>query len=161
MNNDVLLKITGEVEKPLELTFADLAAIPQDHQLTNVIGITKKYPGDAIKMSGLLEWVGLKSIATHIGLHGSADDFHASIPLAPVLEKAILIDRLDGQPLNIQNGGPTRFFFPDHAACHVDEIDECANVKFLDHIELTIGKGFDNRPHDDAQHEALHRKEQQ
>ena len=41
----------------------------------------------------------------------------------------------------------------------MDEIDECANVKYLDHIELTAGKGHDNRPHDEQQHAALHAKQ--
>ena len=54
---------------------------------------------------------------------------------------------------------PARFFIPDHAACHTDEVDECANVKFVDHIELTVGKGFDNRPEDDEEHERLHREQ--
>jgi hypothetical protein len=32
-------------------------------------------------------------------------------------------------------------------------------VKFLDHIELTVGKGFDNRPQDDEEHARLHENE--
>jgi hypothetical protein len=52
-----------------------------------------------------------------------------------------------------------RFLIPDYAACHTDEIDECANVKFVDRIELTTEKGFDNRPHDGAAHAALHAKQ--
>ena len=31
-------------------------------------------------------------------------------------------------------------------------------MKFVDRIELTAGKGRDNRPHDDAEHEKLHRR---
>ena len=57
---------------------------------------------------------------------------------------------------SVSKGGPTRFIIRDHAACHADEIDECANVKFLDRIEFTIDKGFDNRPSDDEQHAKLH-----
>jgi hypothetical protein len=34
-----------------------------------------------------------------------------------------------------------------------------ANVKFVDRIELTADKGFDNRPHDGAEHAALHARE--
>ena len=43
------------------------------------------------------------------------------------------------------------------AAC--DDIDECANVKFLDHIEFTAERGFDNRPEDEDEHAALHERE--
>lgn len=156
MNDQVLIKITGEVDNPVELTFDDLGAIDPATQLTNVDSITGKYPGDAVKLAGLMNLVKVKSSATHIGLHGSADDFHASIPLSAVLEKAFLIYRLEGKPLEVKNGGPSRFFVPDHAECQMDEIDECSNVKFLDHIELTVGKGFDNRPTDDESHRRLH-----
>jgi hypothetical protein len=52
-----------------------------------------------------------------------------------------------------------RFFIPDFATCHTDEIDECANVKFVELFELTAEKGFDNRPHDGAAHEELHRRQ--
>jgi len=158
MNNPILLKITGEVDNPVELTFDDLAAIDPAQQLTNVLELTGKYSGDAVRLTGLLELAKVNPAATYLGLHGSADDFHASIPLQPVLEKAFVIYRMEGQPLDTKNGGPARFFFPDHTACQLDELDECANVKFLDHIELTVGKGYDNRPQDDQQHEALHRE---
>ena len=92
-------------------------------------------------------------------MHSSTDNFHASIPLAPVRERSLLIYQLNGQPLQPQAGGPVRFLILDHAACHTDEIDECANVKFVDHIELTVAKGFDNRPEDDDAHEQLHREQ--
>jgi hypothetical protein len=44
----------------------------------------------------------------------------------------------------------------DPAACHTDELDDCANVKFVDRIELTAGKGRDTRPEDEQEHAALH-----
>ena len=77
-----------------------------------------------------------------------------------VADEALVIYRLDGQPLPEKSGGPVRFFIPDFAACHTHEIDECANVKFVDRIEFTTERGFDNRPHDGDEHAALHAKEQ-
>ena len=44
---------------------------------------------------------------------------------------------------------------------NVDDIDECANVKFLDHIELTAERGFDNRPEDEEEHARLHREQEE
>ena len=64
-----------------------------------------------------------------------------------------------GQPLDDKAGGPFRFYIPNHKACHTDEIDECANVKFVDRLEFTAEKGFDNRPHDEAEHADLHAKQ--
>ena len=112
-----------------------------------------------VRLVGLLEMAGSRPTATYLGLHSSTDDFHASIPLAPVVERAMLIYRLDDQPLTADSGGPVRFYISDFAACHTDEIDECANVKFVDHIELTTQKGVDNRPQDDEEHEKLHQSE--
>ena len=150
------LKVDGQVDRPKVFSFEDLAAWPAERQVQDVSRFAPKRQGDAVRLSAILEAVQPSDAATHIGLHGTLDNFHASIPLAPVLESAFLIYRLNGQPLSVKDGGPFRFFIPDHAACHTDEIDECANVKFVDHIELTVGKGFDNRPTDDDEHAKLH-----
>ena len=159
MSNESVLRIDGEVETSRELTFTDLAAIDASHQIEDVSQFDPKRQGDAVKLTGLLELVGAKASANYIGLHGTLDNFHASIPLAPVRDRAFLIYRLAGEPLDVKAGGPFRFYIPDHASCHTDEIDECANVKFVDHIELTAERGFDNRPDDDEEHAKLHEKE--
>ena len=56
-------------------------------------------------------------------------------------------------------GGPFRFLIPDFAACRTADVDECANVKFVDRIELSQQRGHDNRPADESQHAALHERE--
>jgi len=154
-----MLSITGEVESPRSLTFADLAAIPAEHQVPDVSRLLPGRKGDAVTLAGILALVNPKGTAKWLGLHSARDDFHASIPLDAVADKALVIYRQGRQPLPENAGGPVRFFIPDFAACHTQEIDECANVKFVDSVELTAEKGFDNRPHDGAQHEALHAKE--
>jgi DMSO/TMAO reductase YedYZ molybdopterin-dependent catalytic subunit len=154
-----MLAVTGLIESPRSLSFADLAAMPREHQVIDVSRIAPGKQGDAVTLAGVLEQVQPRPEAKYLGLHAAADDFHASIPLDVVRDKAILIYRLEGQPLSAKAGGPVRFFIPDHHACHTHEIDECANVKFVDRIELTAEKGFDNRPHDEEQHAELHKKE--
>ena len=156
MNERVLLRITGEVDNPLGLTFDDLAAVDDDYQFPNVSRLLPARQGDAVILTGLLALAGVKDTARYLGLHSSTDNFHASIPLAPVRDKALVIYRLEGQPLAKSAGGPVRFYIPDYARCHSDEIDECANVKFVDHIELTAERGFDNRPQDEEEHQRLH-----
>src|SRR6185436_1314668 len=150
-----ILSITGLIEKPLSLTFADLAAIPAEHQIADVSRLVPGRRGDAVSLAGLLALVRPQPGAAWLNLHAARDDFHASIPLSAVAGRALVIYRLDGQPLPEKAGGPVRFFIPDFAACHTAEIDECANVKFVDKIEFTAEKGFDNRPHDGAEHAAL------
>ena len=159
MSTEPVLKVTGEIATPRQLTFADLAAAPADDLILDVSRIDSKRQGDAITLAGLLRIVGVKPTAKYLGLHAATDNFHASIPLEPVTDRAFLIFRLNGQPLSVKNGGPFRFYIPDYAACHTHEIDECANVKFVDHIEFTTSMGFDNRPHDGQEHAALHERQ--
>jgi hypothetical protein len=44
----------------------------------------------------------------------------------------------------------------DPAACHTDELDDCASVKCLTRIELSAVRGRDTRPADEQSHGALH-----
>jgi DMSO/TMAO reductase YedYZ molybdopterin-dependent catalytic subunit len=156
---DVLVRIDGEVESPASFTFPDLLDIDGQHQIADVSSIAPKRVGGAVTLDGLLARVNVTAQAKYIGLHASRDDFHASVPLDAIRERAIVIYRREDSPLSVNEGGPVRLFIPDHAACHVAEIDECANVKFIDHIELTVERGFDNRPQDDEEHEKLHADE--
>ncbi|WP_425617822.1 molybdopterin-dependent oxidoreductase [Anatilimnocola sp. NA78] len=155
-----ILRITGEVDRPCELSFDDLAAVDSAYQIPDVSSLAGGRAGTAITLQGLLQLAQAKPAAKYLGLHSQADNFHASIPLEGVREKAFLIYQLNGEPLSTKAGGPCRFFVPDHLACRSAEIDECANVKFVDSLELTAEKGHDNRPHDDAAHAQLHANEQ-
>lgn len=159
MAQQPVLRISGEVAQPMELTFEQLSALPVEYQITDVSRIDPKRQGDAVKLSGLLQAVGIRPTAKYLGLHSQTDDFHASIPLEPVRDRAFVIYRLQGQPLSERNGGPFRFYIPDFAACHTHQIDECANVKFVDQMELTATMGRDNRPHDGLEHEELHKRQ--
>jgi DMSO/TMAO reductase YedYZ molybdopterin-dependent catalytic subunit len=157
--SEILLTIDGHVEAPTTLSFDDLAAMPESFQVRDVRRSDPKRAGDAVTLAGLLERARPKPSAKYLTLHASTDDFHASIPLDAVRERAILIYRLEGQPLPAKAGGPLRFYIPDFAACHTSEIDECANVKFVDRIELSAAPGMDNRPHDAKEHAELHERE--
>ena len=157
--NDSLLRIDGDVERPLSLSFADLAAFDAPHLVADVSRLEPKRAGDAVRLAGILERAGVKPTAQYLTLHSSTDNFHASIPLAAVRELAIVIYRLGGQELPVKAGGPLRFFIPDFAACHTQEVDECANVKFVDRIELSRERGYDNRPSEEEEHAELHRRQ--
>jgi len=159
MSNPTLLRIDGLVARPLELSFADLARLAEEYQIRDVSRVDSKREGGAIRLTGLLAICEAAPEAKYLGLHSARDDFHASIPIAAILDRAILIYELEKQSLPVSAGGPVRFFIPNHAQCHTDEIDECANVKFVDRLELTANRGFDNRPHDEKSHAGLHAKE--
>ena len=154
--SQILLHVDGAVSQPLQLTFDDLAALPAALQVADVSQFHPKRQGDAVTLEALLAKAQPRPGASYLTLHATADDFHASVPLAEVRGEGLVVYRLAGGPLPVKNGGPIRFLIRNPAACHTDELDDCANVKFVDRIELTVGKGRDNRPHDDAEHEKLH-----
>ena len=129
-----LLKVTGLVAKPRDFTFTDLQQIPVEHQVPDFSSVIPERPGIALRLEGVLDAVGVEESAKFLGMHSSHDDFHASVPLAEVRERGFLIYGLEEAPLPQAKGGPIRFFIPDHAQCNTEEIDECANLKFVDHM---------------------------
>lgn len=153
------LKVSGLVENEIALQFEDFQQINAAQQIDDISSLMPGRTGQAITLIGLVDVCHPSGEAEFLGLHGSLDDFHASIPLAAVLKRGLIQYADDGQALDVKAGGPYRFLIPDHAACNTDDIDECANVKFLDHIEFTATRGFDNRPEDEQEHAALHAKE--
>lgn len=157
--NHSTLSVDGEVARPLSLSFDDLATMPADAQVADISRLDAKRKGDAVKLDAVLKLAGVKPSARYLTLHSSTDDFHASIPLEVVRERGLLVYRLEGEPLPVKAGGPFRFFIPDFAACHTQEVDECANVKFVDRIELSQERGQDNRPSEEEEHAKLHERQ--
>src|SRR5262249_1170632 len=115
-----------------------------------------KRQGAGVTLNSILNRVRPRASATYLTLHATADNFAASIPLAAVRDEGIVVYQLNGAPLPAKNGGPFRFLIRNPAACHTDELDDCANVKFIDRLELTAAKGRDTRPSSDEEHEHLH-----
>jgi DMSO/TMAO reductase YedYZ molybdopterin-dependent catalytic subunit len=139
------LQIDGEVASPATLSRKDLAGFPDEARIDDVSQIADRRQWRAVRLSALLNRVQPGETATHVTLHASADDFAASIPLEAASELGILIYEINGEPLDTKAGGPFRFLIPNAAECKTAELDACANVKFLDRIELTAGKGRDTR----------------
>jgi DMSO/TMAO reductase YedYZ molybdopterin-dependent catalytic subunit len=156
MSHDVLLTIDGAVEQPLRLTVADLDAVPESARLRDVSRFDPKRQGEGVALVALLEQAGVRPEATYLTLHADRDDFHVSVPLQAVREQGVIVYRLGGDLLSAERGGPLRFLIPDPSACHAGELDECANVKYLTRIELSVGRGRDTRPTTESDHAALH-----
>lgn len=153
------LRMHGLVAVPLSFTWQQLRDLPADLQVADVSQLVPGRSGTAVRLDALLKMAQVDPAATHLGLHASQDDFHASVPLAMVRPRGLILYDQANQPLSVKQGGPFRFLIVDYASCRTAEVDECANVKFLDTLELTRGKGFDNRPQDEDQHAQLHAKE--
>ncbi len=159
MNSSVLLQIEGEIAGHRAFTWTDLAAIDAQWQIADVSQVDPKRSGGAIALQGILQAAKVSPSARYITLHSQRDDFHASVPLEAVADRGMLIYRQQENPLPVSSGGPIRFLIKDFSACHSADVDECANVKYVERIEFSQAKGFDNRPLDDGAHEALHQKE--
>lgn len=152
-------RIDGLVATPLVLTRSQLEALPESAQVLDVSRFEGKKQGDAVTLDFLLNLAGVSPEADYMTLHAERDDFHVSVPLDAVRAQGLLIYKIGDQELTASQGGPFRFLIRDFAACHSAELDDCANVKFLDRIELTQRKGRDTRPLTDAEHEALHARQ--
>lgn len=153
------LLVDGAVENPLRLGFDDLAAFPAGDQIADVAPFHPGRKGHGVDLGALLRRARPRAEARFLTLHADRDDFHVSIPLDEIRGRGMIVYRLGDGPLDPAQGGPIRFLVRDPASCHSAELDECANVKYLSRIELTTGRGHDNRPADDEAHAALHARE--
>lgn len=153
------LKVDGEVEEPLSFTFAELDGFPDSERIADVSQFDAKRKGVALLLEAILNRVRPRDGADYLTLHAERDDFAASIPLAAVRSEGLLVYKHEGHALTVDQGGPFRFLIRNPAACHTEELDDCANVKFLDRIELSSGRGRDTRPETDEEHEHLHEQQ--
>ncbi|HEY2155140.1 MAG TPA: molybdopterin-dependent oxidoreductase [Isosphaeraceae bacterium] len=151
-----ILVVDGAVENCLRLGYDELAALPADDQIPDVSDHHPGRKGSAVDLRALLRRSVPKPEARFVTLHADRDDFHVSIPLDAIRERGMIVYRLGDGPVDPSQGGPIRFLIRDPASCHTAELDDCANVKYLSRIELSVRKGRDTRPDDDAQHAALH-----
>ena len=149
------LEVDGLVDEPQTFTFEALSELPD--QIVDVSELAPGRRGGAVTLSALIQASQPRDAGQYITLQ--ADDFSASVPLAAVMEHALLVYQLEDAPLPSSQGGPFRFLIPDVSACGTDEIDECASVKYLQRITLTAEKGQDTRPMNRLQHVGLHARE--
>jgi DMSO/TMAO reductase YedYZ molybdopterin-dependent catalytic subunit len=156
VDRNVLFKVDGAVETPLALAFDDLERWPASARVDDVSRFHPNRAGDGVTLASVLERARARPEADFVTLHADRDDFHVSVPLAAVAAEGVVVYKIGTAALTPEQGGPVRFLVRNPAACHADELDECANVKYLSRIELTVGRGKDTRPTDDAQHAALH-----
>ena len=151
----IRLHVEGEVRSPQAFGFAELRALAE--QIEDVSQLVPGRAGSAVRLQAVLEQVGPKETVRYITLESTDGKFSASVPLEAVQE-GIIAYRLNDTSLPENKGGPYRFFIPNVAECHVDEVDACANVKFLGRIHLSHEKGRDVRPTSPQAHEEHHQK---
>jgi len=147
------LKIDGLVDRPMELTYADLTALPASEGYYTLMCISNEIGGE---LWGNAHWRGvkLKYLLEQAGVHpdgvkaifSAADDYKDSVKLDRALHPdALLAWEMNGAPLKSEHGFPARLLIPG--------IYGMKNVKWLSGITIvdTDFRGFwQNQGWDDA-----------
>jgi hypothetical protein len=147
------LKIDGLVDKPMELTYDQLTALPASDGYYTLMCISNEIGGDlwgnaawrGVKLKWLLEQAGVHTDG-YKAVFSAADDYKDSVLLANAMnEDALLAWEMNGAPLQKEHGSPARLLIPG--------IYGMKNVKWLTGISIVASdfKGFwQNQGWDDA-----------
>jgi len=115
------LRVTGMVDRPLELTFGDLLRLPLiEHDMTLVCvsdEVGGPYAGNArwlgASLPALLRRAGIRRGADQV-LSSGADGMTISTPADTVMDgrQALIAVGMNGQPLPLEHGFPARMLVP-------------------------------------------------
>lgn len=114
------LKITGLVNQPLELSLADLKALPSVEQMRTFECISNPVGGDLIS-NAMWRGVRLKDLLAQAGVQNNAkelkleafDGWFTGIPIELGLrDEALLVYEMNGEPLPREHGAPLRCIWP-------------------------------------------------
>ena len=127
------LKIFGEVENPVTLSWADFQALAHDDATSDFHCVTTWSKKDVrwrgVKMSTILKLVRPKTAANFV-IQRSRDAYTTNTSIHEASQDdAILADTLDGAPLPVEHGGPVRMVIPTLYAWK--------SAKFLRALEFT------------------------
>lgn len=150
MDESGQLEIGGLTARTLQLSHADLAALPASAQVADVSTLVPGRAGTAVRLAALLERARASGAALYLDVASRDPNFAISVPLAE-LTGALVVYTAGGAPLAPEKGGPFRLLVPGHA-------DECVHVKNVARLTLSAARGRDTRPVDDAEHAKLHAK---
>ncbi len=110
------LVVDGAVESPLELSYADLLALPQAaeeadfHCVTGWSILDLAFRG--VRLETILALARPAAGATHLMAHAS-DGYSTNLPLEEALKPdVLLVHSVEGAPLTREHGGPVRIVVP-------------------------------------------------
>ncbi|WP_406638580.1 molybdopterin-dependent oxidoreductase [Pseudarthrobacter quantipunctorum] len=116
-----VLKVTGLVDREVELTFADLLAKPLTERHTTIACVSNNVGGDLIGNARWLGWPVRELLAlagpladADMVLSKSADGWTAGTPLEVLGDgrDALLAVAMNGEPLPLEHGFPVRLVVP-------------------------------------------------
>lgn len=140
------LRVTGMVDRPFELTYDELLAMPLHEQYVTIACVSNEVGGDlvgnalwkGVRLRELLERAGLQPGATQIvgrAVDGFTVGFPTSHALADERESLVAVG-MNGDPLPADHGFPARLIVPGL-------FGYVSATKWLTEIELTSWEAFD------------------
>ncbi len=111
------LRVDGLVEKPVDLSFAELLALPSQDQLTDFHCVEgwsiHDVPWNGVHLKTLFDIVRPQPGATHVTLHTLGDKYNESLPIEVASEpKTLLAYGIDCSTLPLKHGFPLRLIVP-------------------------------------------------
>lgn len=111
------LSVTGLVEQPLTLSFADMLALPRQDQVTDFHCVegwsVLDVPWNGVHFDPLIELVRPAAQATHVTFRCVRDIYSESLPLAVAREpRTLLAYGIGGGTLPLTHGFPLRVVIP-------------------------------------------------
>lgn len=110
------IEVVGLCAHPRVFSWQDLMSLPKtlaDARLTSVTRFSVFGRWGGIKVSDILDGVGMSPAVTHIRFWSVKNIYDTSIPLAiAVKERTLLAYEFDGEWLEEDYGGPVRAFVP-------------------------------------------------
>ena len=150
------LKVTGLVEREVELTFEDLLAKPLIERHVTIACVSNEVGGDLIGNARWLGWpvrellamAGPKPEADMV-LSRSADGFTASTPLEVLTDRrdALLAVGMNGDPLPLEHGFPVRMIVPGlyGYVSATKWLTQLKVTKFADDVAYWTPRGWSER----------------
>ena len=114
------LRLTGSVDKVVELNYDDIKAMPSIKQYATLQCISNDVGGDlmgnalwtGVPLKKVLDLAGPKSDVTHV-LFRCEDDYMESLPIErATLDEVLLTYEMNGAPLTEKHGYPLRLLVP-------------------------------------------------
>ena len=140
------LRVTGMVNRPIELTYDQLVAMPLVEQYVTIACVSNEVGGNlvgnalwrGVRLKELLQQAGVQPEATQIvgrAVDGFTVGFPTGYAIADDREPLVAVG-MNGEPLPVDHGFPARLIVPGL-------FGYVSATKWLTEIELTTWEGFD------------------
>jgi len=132
------LKVSGLVDRPLELSLADLAAMPQTGMTKDFQCVTgwrvESVPWSGVLLREVLDVAGVQSAGAAVSFASFDGAYTESLTMEQAMRDQVLVaTSMYGQPLELRHGAPVRLYVvPMYGYKSIKWLD---SVQVTDHVE--------------------------